>query len=67
MSDERPQRIGQGNKIIEGLKSALRYAKCRHEFTYWEPRNMARTRWTRTCTKCKVRETRASETEPANV
>lgn len=63
-----------GQKIIEGLKQALRYARCRHEFTYWVPGDpdpkrigmMMSRSWSRRCTKCKVKETRFSEAEPAN-
>lgn len=60
------------SKILAGLREALAYARgdCRHEFTYWEPRDMAgcdKTKaWKRTCTKCKVRETRFAEIEPSN-
>lgn len=45
-----------GRKIVRALKEAVRYSRCRHEWTYWEPRKNEHG-WTRTCTKCKVRET----------
>lgn len=47
--------------------------RCRHEFTVWaicepDPKRlgvMVGRSWWRICTKCKVGETRLSETEPA--
>lgn len=45
-----------GTKILDGLRAALRYAKCRHEYTYWTHCDSGHG-WTRICTKCKARET----------
>lgn len=58
--------MGAASKIIEGLKEALAYSRCRHEFTYWEHKPMrdGSKIWTRKCTKCKGTECRVSETEP---
>lgn len=63
--------MGAAAKIMRGLKEALAYSRCRHEFTYWEPKPVPAgcTRpnaWTRVCTECKVRETRFAEVEPEN-
>ena len=57
------------SKIIEGLKQALGYARCKHEFTYWAPREQwdgTGKQWWRRCTKCECAEVRHSETEPTN-
>ncbi len=54
-----------GQKIIRGLKEALRYSRCRHEYTVWE--STPRTpypKWFRTCTKCKATEVVFAEHEP---
>jgi hypothetical protein len=58
------------NKIIDGLRMALRYARgeCRHKFSSWEGRRMLGVRettiWSRVCAKCKVRETVFCERRP---
>lgn len=44
------------------ILSALASHKCRHEFTVWEP--TTEKRWRRICVKCRIWETRLSETEP---
>jgi hypothetical protein len=48
---------------------SLRERPCRHEFTYWAPREQwtgPGKQWWRRCTKCEVGEVRHSETEPKN-
>ena len=54
-----------GQKIIKGLKEALRYSRCRHEFTVWEGHDRTpHKKWSRTCTKCKATEVTFAEHEP---
>ena len=59
------------HKIIDGLKNALGYARCRHEFTHWqevirsEVRIPVARKWKRKCTKCKTVEYQLSNFEPA--